>query len=170
MFFLSKVVEILHKELGSWRHLNSFDQIAIYWFGSGTSYAFHFVNSAKSSSHIVKKQFLGVWDCNNWVLKKEVSATMREVLTCYFCMVNTSIRVARKQKCGSYILQTMRKEDAYVPWERKEGRNWSFVASNEPVRNDWMNEWMMKWYIKYIIYYTANVKSNELWSSQLRTQ
>ena len=41
-----------------------------------------------------------------------------------------------------------------------EGR--SFVASKQPVRNEWL--------MKYVIYWTADVKSNKLWSSQLWTQ
>ena len=52
-----------------------------------------------------------------------------------------------------------------LSYEATDVGSWSFVGSDEPVRN----EWMMKWYMKYIIHWTADVKSNELWSSQRRT-
>ena len=60
--------------MGIWKYLDSFNQIRIDWFGSHTSYVFHFLNSANMVSivAIVKRQFPGVWDHINYPLKKEV--------------------------------------------------------------------------------------------------
>ena len=44
--------------------------------------------------------------------------------------------------------------------------NWWFVGSHELVSN----EWMLKWYMTYFLYWAADVKSNELWFSELWTQ
>ena len=60
--------------MGTWRYLDSFNQIGIDWFGSWLLAVFHFVNSANMVPivSIVKKQFPGVWDCINYPLKKKV--------------------------------------------------------------------------------------------------
>ena len=48
-----------------------------------------------------------------------------------------------------------------LSYEATDVVSWLFVSSNEPVS---MNE---KWYMTYFVYRTADVKSSELWSSQL---
>ena len=48
-----------------------------------------------------------------------------------------------------------------LSYETTDVVSWSFVGSNEPVR---MNA---KWYMTCFVYSTADVKSSELWSSQL---
>ena len=47
-----------------------------------------------------------------------------------------------------------------LSYEATDVRSWSFVGSNEPVRNECE-------YMKSFIYRTADVKSSKLWSSQL---
>ena len=48
-----------------------------------------------------------------------------------------------------------------LSYEATDDESWSFVGSKEPVR---MNE---KWYMTCFVFRTADVKSSELWSSQL---
>ena len=50
--------------------------------------------------------------------------------------------------------------------------SWSFVGSNEPVRNECevIYKMFVKWYMKCFIYWTADLKSTKPWSSQFWTQ
>ena len=50
-----------------------------------------------------------------------------------------------------------------LSYEATDVGTWSFVGSNQPVRN-------LQLYLKYFIYRTADVESSKLWSSQLWTQ